>query len=92
MSGFGRKADGIARSAFTRPPASSSVAAPSRRCGGAFLADYEHRNRLATPVIRRVLSQLAGGTYDGSALLTCGRRSRTPPRSGTDTPAAGPSG
>jgi hypothetical protein len=32
----------------------------------AVLADYEHRNRLITPVIRRVLSWLVDLTYDGS--------------------------
>lgn len=30
------------------------------------LADYERRNRLAMPVIRRVLSRLTGWTYDSS--------------------------
>jgi deazaflavin-dependent oxidoreductase (nitroreductase family) len=32
----------------------------------AVLADYERRNRWATPVVRRVLSRLVGWTYDGS--------------------------
>ncbi len=31
------------------------------------LGDYEHRNRFAAPVVRRVLSRLAGFDYDGSA-------------------------
>jgi deazaflavin-dependent oxidoreductase (nitroreductase family) len=30
-------------------------------------ADYEHRNRFASPVVRRVLSGLLGWRYDGSA-------------------------
>lgn len=30
------------------------------------IADYERRNRLATPVIHAVLSRLVGFTYDGS--------------------------
>ncbi len=30
------------------------------------LADYEHRNRWATPVVRRVLTWLVGWSYDGS--------------------------
>lgn len=32
----------------------------------AVLADYERRNRLAAPVVRRVLSRLVGWRYDGS--------------------------
>jgi deazaflavin-dependent oxidoreductase (nitroreductase family) len=32
----------------------------------AALADYERRNRLAAPVVRAVLSRLAGFRYDGS--------------------------
>ena len=32
----------------------------------AALADYEHRNRLAAPIIRIVLSRLTGFRYDGS--------------------------
>ncbi len=31
------------------------------------LADYERRNRLLTPVVRRLLSRLAGIDYDGSS-------------------------
>jgi len=30
------------------------------------LADYEQRNRLAVPLVRAVLSRLAGFRYDGS--------------------------
>ena len=33
----------------------------------AVLADYERRNRLVAPVVRRVLSWLVGWRYDGSA-------------------------
>lgn len=36
------------------------------------LADYERRNRLATPAIRRVLSWLVGWRYDGTD--NCRRR------------------
>jgi deazaflavin-dependent oxidoreductase (nitroreductase family) len=32
----------------------------------AVLADYERRNRLAAPVVRRVLTRLSGVRYDGS--------------------------
>lgn len=32
----------------------------------AALADYEHSNRLAAPVVRRVLSWLVGWRYDGT--------------------------
>ena len=32
----------------------------------AALAGYERRNRIAAPVIRRVLTRLAGWRYDGS--------------------------
>jgi deazaflavin-dependent oxidoreductase (nitroreductase family) len=31
-----------------------------------FVADYERRNRLVMPIVRRVLSRLAGFRYDGS--------------------------
>ena len=31
------------------------------------LADYERRNRIAVPIVRAVLSKLAGFRYDGSA-------------------------
>ena len=31
------------------------------------VADYERRNRLAGPVVRAILSRLAGFRYDGSA-------------------------
>jgi deazaflavin-dependent oxidoreductase (nitroreductase family) len=34
--------------------------------GAAVLADYERRNRLLRPVVRRVLARLAGCDYDGS--------------------------
>ena len=30
------------------------------------LADYERRNRLALPLLRRLLSRLAGVRYDGT--------------------------
>ena len=31
------------------------------------LADYERRNRMASPIVRAALSRLAGFRYDGSA-------------------------
>ena len=34
--------------------------------GAAVLADYERRNRLATPLVRLLLTRLAGFEYDGS--------------------------
>ncbi len=34
--------------------------------GAAVLADYERRNRLAAPLVRRILSRLANFGYDGS--------------------------
>lgn len=33
----------------------------------AVMAEHEHRNRLATPIIRAVLTRLLGWSYDGSA-------------------------
>lgn len=33
----------------------------------AIMAEYEHRNRLATPIVRAVLTRLLGWSYDGSA-------------------------
>jgi deazaflavin-dependent oxidoreductase (nitroreductase family) len=35
------------------------------------LADYERRNRLAVPLVRAVLSKLAGFRYDGSDAARC---------------------
>ncbi|HET6551397.1 MAG TPA: nitroreductase family deazaflavin-dependent oxidoreductase [Solirubrobacter sp.] len=34
--------------------------------GAAVLADYERRNRFALPLVRRILSKLAGFRYDGT--------------------------
>lgn len=74
LSGFGRRA-----SWFRNVSAGGAVAVevggrrftPSVRVldvdeAAAALADYERRNRLAAPVVRGVLSRLAGFPYDGS--------------------------
>ena len=74
ISGFGRKANWyrnvlgggavevqIARECWL-PQARALVTAEAVEV----LADYERRNRLLTPVVRRVLSRLAGVAYDGS--------------------------
>jgi hypothetical protein len=47
----------------------------------AALADYERRNRLIAPVIRAVLSRLAGFRYDGSEAA----RRRLAPGDGGET-------
>jgi deazaflavin-dependent oxidoreductase (nitroreductase family) len=51
----------IARERF---PPDAGVVAPDEAV--AVLAGYERRNRFAAPVVRRVLSHLAGFPYDGS--------------------------
>jgi hypothetical protein len=61
--------------------------------GAAVLADYERRNRLALPVLRRLLSRLAGVRYDGTedARRTVAERlpliAFSPDRSPGDRPA-----
>jgi hypothetical protein len=42
------------------------VRSPEREEAVAVVADYERRNRLAGPVVRAILSRLAGFRYDGS--------------------------
>jgi hypothetical protein len=73
MSGFGHAADwfqnlqaapavevAIGRRRFIPQPD------PRRDRSQAVLADYERRNRLLAPIVRRVLSRLVGWPYDGS--------------------------
>ena len=43
------------------------VRSPKREEAVAVVADYERRNRIAAPIVRTVLSRLAGFRYDGSA-------------------------
>jgi len=42
------------------------VRSPGPEEAAGTLADYEQRNRLAAPIVRAVLSRLAGFDYDGS--------------------------
>jgi hypothetical protein len=44
----------------------ASVRALGPSEAAAVLADYERRNRFALPLVRRLLSRLAGFEYDGS--------------------------
>lgn len=75
VSGFGPRSDWLlnvraggaveVRTAATRfEPTARSL---EREEATLVLADYERRNRLAGPVVRAVLSRLAGFRYDGSA-------------------------
>jgi hypothetical protein len=43
------------------------VRSPEREEAVTVVADYERRNRVAGPIVRAVLSRLAGFRYDGSA-------------------------
>ncbi len=43
------------------------VRSPELERAVAVVADYERRNRLAAPIVRAVLSRLAGFPYDSSA-------------------------
>jgi len=43
------------------------VRSPEREEAFGVLADYERRNRIAGPIVRAVLSRVAGFRYDGSA-------------------------
>lgn len=73
MSGFGRRADwyrnvvagggASVQIGGTRFTATVRLLEPDE--AAAALADYERRNRLAAPVVRRILSRLAGFEYDG---------------------------
>jgi deazaflavin-dependent oxidoreductase (nitroreductase family) len=74
MSGFGRNA-GWLRNIETTPGAKVTVGsqrfrATHRRLDAdeavRVVAGYEHRHRVAAPIIRTVLSKLLGWRYDGS--------------------------
>jgi deazaflavin-dependent oxidoreductase (nitroreductase family) len=74
VSGFGRDANwyrnviagGAVEVRIGRIRYRPSVRVLGAAEAAAVLADYERRNRLATPVIRAVLSRLASRPYDGS--------------------------
>lgn len=74
MAGFGHATDWL-RNIQAQPAIEITLGnrhfTPTHRIldeadAAAVLADYEHRNRLITPVLRRVLSSLVGWTYDGT--------------------------
>ena len=74
MSGFGRTTDWL-RNIQAHPAVEITLGrdrfTPVHRIldepdAAAVLADYEHHNRLITPIVRRVLSGLVGWTYDGT--------------------------
>lgn len=79
MSGFGRRSDWY-RNIQARP---ARLVIVGRRSfhpvhrdltveeASAALADYESRNRIAAPIIRKVLSRLVGWRYDGSEESRC---------------------
>jgi deazaflavin-dependent oxidoreductase (nitroreductase family) len=73
MAGFGRTTDWL-RNIQAHPAVEITLGRqrfrPVHRIldeddAAAVLADYEHHNRLITPIVRRVLSGLVGWTYDG---------------------------
>ncbi len=74
MSGWGRQANWYRNVLATgtaevtigaeRWPARVRALGPAE--AAAVLADYEHRNRFMRPLVRRLLSRLAGIDYDGS--------------------------
>lgn len=47
------------------------VRSPEREEAVDVVADYERRNRMAAPIVRAVLSRLAGFRYDGSVAARC---------------------
>jgi deazaflavin-dependent oxidoreductase (nitroreductase family) len=74
MSGFGREADWFRNIEAAR---GADILVGSRRIAvahrvlpaaeaGCVIAGYERRNRLLAPIVRNVLSRLAGWRYDGS--------------------------
>jgi len=74
MAGFGRSADWY-RNVLARPPVEVVVGRERFRPVAReldedeavhVLADYETRNRLAAPVVRRMLSRLVGWRYTGT--------------------------
>lgn len=74
MSGFGRRsqwyrnvlAGGALEVQIGRRRFRPAVRSLATEEAVAVLDDYEHRNRLIVPVVRAVLSRLAGFRYDGS--------------------------
>ncbi len=75
MSGFGPKsqwhqnvlAGGATEIRIARQCWRPQVRHLSPEEASSVMADYERRNRLAGPLLRAVLSRLAGFRYDGSA-------------------------
>lgn len=75
LSGFGPQADwlrnlqaaGGAEVSFGAEPRRAAYRLLSLEEAERALAEYESRNRLVGPVVRRVLSRLVGWRYDGSA-------------------------
>lgn len=74
MSGFGRAADWF-QNLRAAPAEEIAIGRhhfrPQHRIlkeaeASAVLADYERRNRLIAPIVRRILTRLAGWPYDGS--------------------------
>ncbi|SEO68750.1 nitroreductase family deazaflavin-dependent oxidoreductase [Amycolatopsis saalfeldensis] len=74
MAGFGRATDWL-RNIQARPAIEITLGrrqfVPVHRildedAAAAVLADYEQRNRLVAPLLRRVLGNLVGWTYDGT--------------------------
>ena len=74
MSGFGRdaqwyrnvRAGGAAEVAIGRRRFAPHVRFPDDEEAAGIVGHYERRNRLAAPLVRFVLSRLAGFRYDGS--------------------------
>lgn len=74
MAGLGRRAQWyrnvVAGGAVEVAIGSERFRPDYRELGSAeaatILADYERRNRVATPILRMVLSRLVGWRYDGS--------------------------
>lgn len=75
LSGFGPRADwlrnieagGEAQVSFGAGPRTAAYRLLSLDEAERVLADYERRNRLVAPLVRRLLSRLLGWRYDGSA-------------------------
>lgn len=75
MSGFGDRSDwyqnviaaGRAEVTIGRQTSSVAAAVVGEEEAAAVVAEYERRNPFLRPVVRRVLSQLAGFSYDGTA-------------------------
>ena len=74
MAGFGHRTDWL-RNIQARPALEITLGSrhfvPAHRIldeddAAAVLADYERRNRLIAPILRRVLSGLVGWRYDGT--------------------------